>query len=585
MLFQIDKLRAAGDTCTCPTPCVNTEYVPTTSFSIIMGPETSNAQDEETFALQQKLSKARETRYRVVQDKYLQTMRQLHIVDRQLTVVRRFVEATSFGMHSERDFISVHTAQINDDCMNVGSLMQRVKRDLIKSIKTPIEMYLSLLESRGRLVLEELSYIIDDLLDLANRYQHNPKNIGELIGDSILKFFNKSSQVTRGDQVDDLTWNEYVSTTLAPKNTTIWTKYITLLATLTSLKGDEHSRLMTAINTISPSSEFRLEKSRLEPLMKYISDHCNWCSFPVNSTFVETVQTRILSHLDTSLSVHITTATASLQRAFEEYLSDILVKDNLRTISGWADPDFYLLLNTSRLELESARHKLTLALEDIEEAIELIADLVHFTWHFQCQTQLTSLIREYKGYDLFLDDILKETLSILKDQQAVTVNLWKSYIDSNSTLESVARTVPFSAMTDVIANRELRIDTILNDRWMSIYNIHNHIKSIGYTFMSVVDDRHLANSAAYWQAFGITKPSTSLGNLVSTGGNAAVSPDFHMVTNEAESKSWATRRGIISTIRQNLNVQAESLRNEVDISQKYFTEYIQDIELGDDFYE
>jgi len=37
-----EEMRAAGNFCSCPTPCETSNYVPTASFSIVMGPETRN---------------------------------------------------------------------------------------------------------------------------------------------------------------------------------------------------------------------------------------------------------------------------------------------------------------------------------------------------------------------------------------------------------------------------------------------------------------------------------------------------------------------------------------------------------------
>ena len=52
-------------------------YVPSTSFSIVMGPESSGTQavDAKTQELQDKVYKARETRYRVEDVHYQQTLR------------------------------------------------------------------------------------------------------------------------------------------------------------------------------------------------------------------------------------------------------------------------------------------------------------------------------------------------------------------------------------------------------------------------------------------------------------------------------------------------------------------------------
>ena len=61
--LECGKAQQGKSNCTCPTPCVTNEYVPTTSFSLVLGKETTRL-DEKSIGLQRRLSAAREISYR-----------------------------------------------------------------------------------------------------------------------------------------------------------------------------------------------------------------------------------------------------------------------------------------------------------------------------------------------------------------------------------------------------------------------------------------------------------------------------------------------------------------------------------------
>lgn len=577
-------LRADGN-CTCPTPCVKVEYVPSTSFSIILGPDTSSGvQDEESFELQQKLFKAREIRHRIVQDKYLQTIRNMHIVDYGLKIMVRFFEATRQSLAIERRNVVLNTAQINGDCMKVRDTLVKAKSNIREQIRDPLLAYQTLLESRGQMALEELASSIDELLDAANRYQDNPKNIGDAIGDIILKFFNQSSLVDRGDDVGDLTWTEYVSGVLMEKNNTVWTMYTKMLSSLTLLGNDFHSNLNAAIRNVSLLTEFRLENNRIEPLTSYIGNQCKWCSNSSNSALLEILQTRILAKIDLSLSESLKDARLTLQTAVEAYLAGLLVKDKLRTITGWADPEFYSLMNASRSELQKALDKVSAALSDTQDAEDLIDNLLYYSWELQCQTELKRLAKQYEGGNIFSQTLLDETIEYFYSQYANITSVWDDYMSGSTTLEYTGLRVPFLSIQGVIANRKLRLESLLSTRWLSLYDIHNQIKTIGYTFLTLIDDTHLATTSAYWKAFEMTQVTTSVKDSLDAQGNPLLLPDFYMGPNAIETNEWQGRLDNINTLEANLQTQTELLEQKLGTSSAYFDDYIQNNQLSDEFF-
>ena len=548
-----------------------------------MGPDVSaGIQDEETFALQQRLFDARETRYRVQKDKYLLTMRNMHILDHCLETVMRFFEAARHSLAFERERLTLHTAQLTGDCMQVRDTLTYAKATIRERIKRPLDRYKSLLESRGKQALDELLFSVDQLLDAANQYRDNPKNIGDAIGDIILKFFNSTSVVFRGDELTDLTWNEYVDLVLEDRNITVWTLYTTLVATLHLLEEEEHYKINTGIRNVSVVEELRLEKSRLDPLVKYIGTECVWCSDSSSNPLVEIVKSRVLKYTGETLYMHVHNARLILQYAVDTYLVDLLKEENLKTITGWADPEFYVLVNASQTELKSATELASSALKDAEEAEEFIENLLTYTWGLQCQTELKNMAKRYEGGNIFANDILNNTLEYLYEEHQKLKKLWAKYVSESATLEDVAYSITTSDIQDVIENRQLRLDTVLNDRWLSVHDMHNQILTIGYTFLTVIDDRHLANTSAYWQEFEMTSAGTSADYSVND--NPLLLPDFYMIPSQQEMETWKGMLHNIEVMRENLYTQSVALSSNITTSQEYFRDYIRGNQISPDFY-
>jgi len=103
--LRVEEMRAAGNFCSCPTPCDTSNYVPTASFSIVMGPETTAVLDDSATALRHKLFRARETTYRIDSDKWSATLRRFHAASRALARGRRHAEASARTMNDGYDTV------------------------------------------------------------------------------------------------------------------------------------------------------------------------------------------------------------------------------------------------------------------------------------------------------------------------------------------------------------------------------------------------------------------------------------------------------------------------------------------------
>ena len=140
-------MRAAGNFCSCPTPCETSNYVPTASFSIVMGPETSPVMDESTTALRQRLFRARETTYRIDADKWSATLRRFHVASRALARGARHAEASETTMNDGYDTVDGHATQVVDatqvvaDCVRMRDTLSTARSNIYDYIITPLETY------------------------------------------------------------------------------------------------------------------------------------------------------------------------------------------------------------------------------------------------------------------------------------------------------------------------------------------------------------------------------------------------------------------------------------------------------------
>lgn len=133
-------MRAAGNYCTCPTPCTTTKYVPTASFSTVMGPDTTGTVlDDTATALLGDLRTATETAYRVNANKQTATLRRFHVVSQALNRAARFAAGSSATLSAGYDSISGHVTQVSADCVAMRDFVMSAKSAIVNYVMTPVE--------------------------------------------------------------------------------------------------------------------------------------------------------------------------------------------------------------------------------------------------------------------------------------------------------------------------------------------------------------------------------------------------------------------------------------------------------------
>jgi len=134
-------MRAAGNFCSCPTPCETSNYVPTASFSIVMGPETTAVLDDYSTALRQRLFYARETTYRIDADKLAATLRRFHVALRALARGARHAEASATTVDDGYDEIKGHATRVVADCVRMRDMLSAARSHIYDYVINPLETY------------------------------------------------------------------------------------------------------------------------------------------------------------------------------------------------------------------------------------------------------------------------------------------------------------------------------------------------------------------------------------------------------------------------------------------------------------
>jgi len=135
-------MRAAGNYCTCPTPCTTTNFVPTASFAIVLGPDTTGTVlDDTSMALLQDLQTATETGYRVTYEKHSATLRRFHVVSQTLGRSARFIAGSSATLRAGYDVVSRYATQVSADCVTTRNVLATARAAIFTYVVSPIENF------------------------------------------------------------------------------------------------------------------------------------------------------------------------------------------------------------------------------------------------------------------------------------------------------------------------------------------------------------------------------------------------------------------------------------------------------------
>ena len=546
----VDELRAAGNYCDCPTPCQKDEYVPTTSFSIVLG-GNSNPQDEKTHALQTKVFNAREITYRVVKHKRMATSKVFHLINKYTSHMTTFARATIEHLSRENEEISEQMLNVKADCVWLRDLLTRVKQDVRERVVQPMAAFRETLWNAAVTKVKEFESTVYSTL----------ANIDE-----------------------DTVFDAETALYFAQQNDSLWQSYRTLRASLDLLQDPMQNDLYQSVDSLPDQLQLRLQKQFFDALRPEVGYACAWCSDASGTPLTSILKDRLKASVGSGLAASLTSARTRLELAYDLYLADLWVTNVTQDVYPANVSRCRHLVRMTSSNLEGALQAVDEASGYAEEMLSLLDDLLHYTWNVQCLVRLSKLADEYDGNRLVLDGQLNSFLAQLDASNEEFLSNQRRYVNGTMYLTDVATEHNTDVILTGLTSYKLRLDVSLRERTLLVRSIQWQIDQIYYVFMTQLDHAHIAANSAYWKRFGITSPTAVLPEVSSIDGVPVLSSRYSMTPNDAANSFWQNWANYLNLTTENLLKQSEELSTALNSGREYFQAYVQGNELDEAFY-
>ena len=551
-------MRAAGNYCTCPTPCVQDAYVPTTSFSVVLH-GTTNTQDAATSALQEKVYRARETSYRVVRENYAATMRSFHVILQQLSRMLRFSRAAQEEVEHQFRSVSRHVVMVKADCIWVRDMLLEVKVNITEFISKPIAEFRSIMLTRVEESWQELESLISDASSEVSYYRSRPSPA----------------------------WREDLESYISVSNSSLWQTYSSVIAPLHRLSEGLATDIYHSVNSLPSTDQLRLQLDTFQPILANIGNTCSWCYVSEDTPLLVLLKEKTRDRVNSlSLRNRLRDARNKLTRAYVPYLLNLNFANASGDVTPQADRLFRDVMFKIGKKIHDANTDIQLALDYAGDVVALVDNLIAYTWDYKCQTELPKLHNEYSGNHRMTEDLIREMYIYVEAENATLHKLKEDYVTGRRTLMNVGNTIRYDDLVDVVNGKKLRLDSTLKDRILLVDNLERQINQIYYVLVSMVTTDHISGLSPYWQDFGIISPKLIPPTIMTVGGVRVPLPDFHIVPEVSSSAQthWRRLADILTFMRESLEMQVVSLDRAVTTSKDYTAGYIQGSRLTEDFY-
>ncbi|KAK2140374.1 hypothetical protein LSH36_1376g00010 [Paralvinella palmiformis] len=542
---KMDELRAASNECSsCPNPCESVQYVPTTSFSVILG-EESTSQDEKTARLQSKLFRAREVTYRVVREKYLGTARIFHIMNQQMLYMKKFTQHVNGSLAAEYDHATTHALQVKADCVWMRDIMFESSRTVESNISVHVDDFKNVLLTLTSDAFVQLETLVNETMAVIEGALGQYGDIWPLMiqSDPLHAEYRRA-------------YDDYVNNTIQRNNMTIWQTASELLSSLKYIRDGVHAVLygnLTNLNT-GLYSNFALNKTLLDAIRSDIGEHCSWCVEASATPVIEVLQRRVLSRVGEQTRTRLNEVIRTVEQAIDDYLSENWVK------WFWAWVRFPITKET----LVNFRDKIRIAFQltqsingdaqaaadDTREVLLLMSDLVGYAWGLQCQTKLPKLLNEYGGNQVVTAEMLVSLYSYLERQNFAVHRFQADYTATNMTLEAVGNSLgnSFDEISNKVHGLKLRLDSSINGRSLLLSDIRKQINQIYFVIMAQTGKATtLAGISNYWRDFGIRSPDAELPSTKLIGDLELPLLDYSMLSDGNDSQYWF---GLVEALKE-----------------------------------
>ncbi len=488
------------------------------------------------YRLKEKLTNAREVRYRLQADKYRQTMRMFYDFFLQLSKLYQFIMTADSRMRCEKDKVLTLMSKVRNDCLWFAQKESGIENTIKMQLLGSVQRYMDSLYTSMYTELLETKQAFEEATDV---------------------FTQKVSST-----LDQLVW-------LKRMNETIWIKMSQLPAKFVVLEEDLFDDLMLEVMKAKIPQEFRLDYDRAKSLLLYARIDCTWCLTTTapptgqsegicywcdsyNKPLGVIIETGIREFMNATLKYMLSEIRMAVANVTMNVMNEIsVIADQLETTLSMLREDLNITnvtdattatiattaitstiattvtasynISISTLETilclwNTTIHELDFSLVNVAELLSLshdnmVAPLQTSSGLLEemlrllspkCESELEKLYNEYLDTHTRLADVLNTLRQqILQYNTTYTIYQYE-YINNNLTLSSLAEIVSIRSMQSSIMAQAITLEGLLEGRVLAVHSIDRHINNIYYWLMAQIDDAHLANESMLWKQFDLT---------------------------------------------------------------------------------
>ena len=297
LFYNPGSLRKAGNFCTCATPCEEIRYIPTLTFASISA-DTDSAdaqQQEQNKVYAEKLSEARETRFRINDEKYTETLRMFFSMSMEYSRMYLFLMSAEQRLSGETEGIDRLTSLLREDCQQFNKKQRQVvtvlQSDLLHAVKT----YQLRSEMHLYASLQQLQWVWEESMNA----------------------------------VSNATNQEEEEATFRRVNESIWVHMSMLPAVFEVLSNDLFNYTKEVVQNMTQDLEYRLLEERLLSIDEQASATCDRCFTDSlqNQSLTQIVQEAMLTYIETILYEDISTMKQRFLQVYFEYANGSVIPE------------------------------------------------------------------------------------------------------------------------------------------------------------------------------------------------------------------------------------------------------------------
>ena len=514
-MFHIPgSLRKAGNFCMCATPCEEIRYIPTLTFASISA-DTDSAdaqQQEQNKVYAEKLSEARETRFRINDEKYTETLRVFFSMSMEYSRMYLFLMSAEQRLSGETEGIDRLTSLLREDCQQFNKKQRQVVTTLQSDLLHVVKTYQLHAEMHLYPSLQQLQWVWEESMNA----------------------------------VSNATNQEEEEATFRRVNESIWAHMSMLPAVFEVLSNDLFNYTKEVVQNMTQDLEYRLLEERLLSIDEQASATCDGCFTDSlqNQSLTQIVQEAMLTYIETTLYEDISTMKQKFLQVYFEYANGSVIPEpeivcmcpnytdytatiemtteaTTETMTNSTEPyidntwdsrinfnwttilnDIEALVGNASNFVQEIRSNLT---EPLNNGADYVAELIALISP-KCSGELEKLYNEYADTQERILDVLNKLKQKLLARNNTNTERMNSYEKVETTLTELAAISDLDTFVTETKDELITTESLLYELRFTEVRLEKHIGNVEYWFMAQFKDDYLKGNSSYWLYFDLDTP-------------------------------------------------------------------------------